>query len=151
MAKRGRNGVKTEPLAALVKKFDRAEAAYESARLTLEARQNELDALRRQIGSRLGGVGSSSAASSRGSAGSSRGTRSVAAQPRAGTLKHSILQVMADGGTRGPTEVYDGVKKSGFKSDGSEKSQRVMVAQTLTKLVQSGHLAREGRGAYRIA
>jgi hypothetical protein len=151
MAKRGRNGAKTEPLAAIVKKFDRAEAAYESARLTLEARQNELDALRRQIGSRLGGVGSSLAASSRGNSRTSHGARSVAAEPRAGTLKHAILQVMADGATRGPTEVYDGVKKSGFKSDGSEKSQRVMVAQTLTKLVQSGHLAREGRGAYRIA
>lgn len=58
---------------------------------------------------------------------------------------------MADGGTLGPTEVFDAVKKSGFKSDGSEKSQRVMVAQTLTKLVQSGHLVREGRGAYRTA
>ncbi len=151
MAKRGSRSVKAESLTALVSKFDRAEAAYESARLALEARQSELDALRRQIGSRLGGVGSSSSASSRGSSGPSRGARSVAAQPRAGTLKHAIVQVMADGGTRGPTEVFDGVKKSGFKSDGSEKSQRVMVAQTLTKLVQSGHLSREGRGAYRIA
>lgn len=152
MAKRGRNGVKTEPLAALVKKFDRAEAAYESARLALEARHTELDALRRQIGSRLGGSASmNSTSNSRGSSRSGRGAAPGAAQPRAGTLKHAILQVMADGGTRGPTEVYDGVKKSGFKSDGSEKSQRVMVAQTLTKLVQSGHLTREGRGAYRIA
>ena len=150
MAKRGSRSVKAESLTALVSKFDRAEAAYESARLALEARQSELDALRRQIGSRLGGVGSSSSASTRGSSGPSRGARSVAA-PRAGTLKHAIVQVMADGGTRGPTEVFDGVKKSGFKSDGSEKSQRVMVAQTLTKLVQSGHLVREGRGAYRRA
>lgn len=151
MAKRGSRSVKAESLTALVSKFDRAEAAYESARLTLEARQSELDALRRQIGSRLGGVGSSSAVSPRGTSRTSRGARSGAAQPRAGTLKHAILQVMADGGTRGPTEVYDGVKKSGFKSDGSEKSQRVMVAQTLTKLVQNGHLARKGRGAYRMA
>ncbi len=136
----------------LVKKFDRAEAAFEAAQQALEARQAELDALRRQLASRLGGSASmNSPSNSRGSARSGRGTASAATQPRAGTRKHAILQVMADGGTRGPTDVFDAVKKSGFKSDGSEKSQRVMVAQTLTKLVQSGHLVREGRGAYRRA
>lgn len=141
-----------QSLLVLVKKFDRAEAAYESARQALDARQAELDAIRRQLASRLGGGGLNYA--SRPTAGPSRSpgsAASTAAQPRAGTLKHAILQALADGSTRGPTEVFDAVKKSGFKSDGSEKSQRVMVAQTLTKLVQSGHLSREGRGAYRIA
>lgn len=151
MAKRERRSVRAESLTALVNKFDRAEAAFEAARQTLDARQADLDALRRQIASRLGNAGLTSAAGPRGWSRSGRGTTSTSAQPRAGTLKHAILQIMTDGGTRGPTEVFDAVKKSGFKSDGSEKSQRVMVAQTLTKLVQSGHLVREGRGAYRIA
>lgn len=150
MAKRGRRSVKAESLTALVNKFDRAEAAFEAARQALEARQADLDALRRQIAARLGNSGLAAAAGPRGASRSGRGA-AAASQPRAGTLKHAILQVMADGGTRGPTEVFDAVKKSGFKSDGSEKSQRVMVAQTLTKLVQSGHLVREGRGAYRVA
>lgn len=151
MAKR-KSGGGPGSMMALVKKFDRAEAAYEAARQALDARQAELDAVRRQLASRLGGAAPMPASTgSRGSLRSARGTASGSAQPRAGTLKHAIVQVMADGGTRGPTEVFDAVKKSGFKSDGSDKSQRVMVAQTITKLVASGHLVREGRGAYRSA
>ncbi|MFO0834399.1 MAG: hypothetical protein U0638_05465 [Phycisphaerales bacterium] len=139
-------------LMALVKRFDRAEAAFQAAMRELDSRQAELDVLRRQLASRLGGVASmDSAVAPRGTPRSGRGAASAAVQPRAGTLKHAILQVMKDGGTRGPTEVFDAVQKSGFKSDGSDKSQRVMVAQTLAKLVQSGHLIREGRGAYRAA
>lgn len=137
-----------QSLISLVQKFDRAEAACEAARQALDARQGELNELRRQLAARLGGGGLMSAArSSARLSRSPQGMASNAAQPRAGTLKHAILQIMADGGTRGPTDVFDAVKKSSFKSDGSEKSQRVMVAQTLTRLVQSGHLVREGRVA----
>jgi ribosomal protein S19E (S16A) len=59
-----------------------------------------------------------------------------------------IVGLMSDGTDRRAGDVFDALKSKGRKSKGSEKSQRSMIAQALSKLAKSGMIQKKGRGIY---
>jgi hypothetical protein len=143
-ARRGRRN-KSLPLINAAKEFIAAEERYREAEAAFRAARDHLASLRESLVRHIGTAsadGTHDDAPARG-----RGARPTRAL-REGSLGSHILAVFSDRTRRTMPEVFEAVQKAGFKSKGKPKSQLVMVAQTLSKLVKRGELQRVSRGSY---
>lgn len=139
-----RSSSKPRSLALLAQRFSEAEASFRKAEADFNTAKNEMLHARADMLLYLGKVEPVERVE-----GERRSTaRDTHSTPREGTLGATIVKLLSDGTDRGPSEVFDAIRSMGRKSKGSEKSQRVMVAQTLSKLARSGAIRKKSRGVY---
>jgi hypothetical protein len=140
----GRN--KSIPLINAAKDFIAAEERYRDAEAAFRAARDDLASLRASLVRHIG-TADDAAHNDPARGRASRGSRPTRAL-REGSLGSHILAVFSDRTQRTMPEVFEAVQRAGFKSKGKPKSQLVMVAQTLSKLVKRGELQRVSRGSY---
>jgi hypothetical protein len=140
---------KGSPLVKSAQDFILAEQRYRDAEAAFHAARRDLDTLRAALTRHIGAQADAGfAAPAAPAPGKGRRGPKAGGAPRPGTLGDRILAHLASGGEHGPTEVFDALAKEGFKSKGTEKSQRVMVSQTLSRLAARGLVRKVGRGTY---
>lgn len=143
---------RTSSIVTLARRLETARAKLYAI---VESKQQELaqldGALRRVFGVAGGGAASVNGRARR-TTGRRRGRGRAGAggKPGAGTLGATIVAVLskAAGKAMGIEEVLKGAKTVGYKSKAAPKTQRIMVNQTLSKLVKGGMVRKVRRGQY---
>lgn len=139
-----RSSSQPRSLAMLAQRFSEAEVNFKKAEADFNTAKNALSHARADLLLHLGKLDPSEDVP----AGRRESVRRRHGALREGTLGAMIVKVLSDGTDRGPSEVFDALKTMGRKSKGSEASQRVMVAQALSKLAKSGAIRKKSRGVY---
>jgi hypothetical protein len=125
-----------------------AKASLEGRRAHLAAELSEID----RVLAVFSAPSANGSARSRGGTAKGARTRSRggSGEPREGSLGALAVNALdkAKGKPLGPADVLAEVKAAGYKSKSKERTQLVMVSQTLSKLSKTGHIRRVGRGRY---
>lgn len=139
----------TVSFAQIAKDYSEAEAHFAKVEIEYNAAKSTVHALRATMLKHLGATAAAVAPGRRpASEGGRRGGLAGGGQPREGTLGAVIIDILSDGKARGPSEVYEALGKTSYKSDSEPKSLQTMINITLGKLAKNNLIARQGRGIY---